>query len=154
MSCKLAPMQAATFGVQDVSTGLMSEAKKEQVPAHGKGVQLALAPTLAVPDALPHKEKMGLVGVKGAPAPSPAASAGNNSMSGDAVLEACCPPSDVLFFSHSLQEGCCEVQLSMRLSWMVVPRAVTIFYEGKSFFSELSPPGACSGMLLDLAWAS
>ena len=85
-------MQAATFGVQDVSMGLMSEEKKEKVPAAGKGVQLALAPTLAVPDALPHKEKMGLVGVKGAPAPSPAASAGNSSMTGDAVLEACALP--------------------------------------------------------------
>ncbi|CAL8463648.1 g3182 [Coccomyxa elongata] len=78
---------AATFGVQDVSMGLMSEVKKEEVSADGKGVQLALAPTLAVPDALPHKEKMGLVGVKEAAAPSPAASAGNSSVTGDAVLE-------------------------------------------------------------------
>lgn len=101
MRCKLAPMQAATFGVQDVSMGLMSEVKKEQVLADWKGVQLALAPTLAVPDALPHKEKMGLVGVKEAAAPSPAASAGNSSMTGDAVLEACRPPSDAVFFAQS-----------------------------------------------------
>ena len=81
-------MQAATFGVQDVSTVHMSDEKKVPLPTDGKGEQLAFAPILAAPAALQHKEKIGLMRVKVATAPSPASLGLNSSVTGEAVLEA------------------------------------------------------------------
>ena len=79
-------LQAATFGVQDVSTVHMNEVKKEAVSHDGKGIQLAPAPNLAAPAALKHKEKMGFMGVKVASAPAPSLGA-NSTVTWDAVLE-------------------------------------------------------------------
>jgi len=81
-------MQAAAYGVQDVSGSHVGRGKPlPLLSTDGKGVLLALAPTLAVPAGLQHQEKMGLVGVKAAVPPS-AMPGANSTFTGAAFREA------------------------------------------------------------------